>query len=61
MSDRPKVRIGWRDVFVLLLALGVGAVLVAILRENFLESGPVARNDDATRPSCSPSRAWEAP
>jgi hypothetical protein len=36
MSDRPKVRIGWRDVFVLLLALGVGAVLVAILLENFL-------------------------
>ena len=36
MSDPPKRRIGWRDAFILLLALGVGAVIVGILLQNFL-------------------------
>jgi hypothetical protein len=34
MSRRNGPRFGWRDVIVLLLALGVGAIIVGILIQN---------------------------
>jgi len=34
MSDPSRFRIGWRDVSILFLALGVGAVIVGILLQN---------------------------
>jgi hypothetical protein len=36
MSDQRKARPGWRNALVLALALGVSALIVAILVQNFL-------------------------